>query len=539
MSKQVIVIGSEARERLVNGINTLADAVTSTLGPNGRNVVYTDGQSVFSTKDGVTVAKNINYLEDPIEELGIKMIKQAAIKTADNAGDGTTTSTLLAQSMVNAGLNHLNNGSNAVEIKRGIDRAVKQLVESLRKELKEDISSEEQLEQVATISANNDPEIGKLIAEAMKKVGREGVVHVEESKTGETYLETVEGMQFERGYKSPYMVTDNNSMTAILNDVYVLIIDKKVSQVKELLPVLESISQQNKSILVIAEDVEGEALAALIVNKARGILKSAAVKAPDFGDRRKLILEDIAILTGGQVISSEKGMKLEKFDSSWLGQARSVTISKDTTTIVDGKGDETKIEARINELMEQIELAKTPFEKEKLQERLAKFVGGISIVHVGGNTETEVKERKDRFDDALHATKAAIEEGIVPGGGVALLHMRDLIEVNDIGSQIVYEACSAPLKKILTNAGVEQEKVYQIMNDIKNETSWMGYDLQSEKVVNMKEAGIIDPAKVTRTALENAASVAGTILLTECTIVDKPEDKNSTPDYGSMMNGMM
>jgi len=539
MSKQVIVIGSEARERLVNGINTLADAVTSTLGPNGRNVVYTDGQSVFSTKDGVTVAKNINYLEDPIEELGIKMIKQAAIKTADNAGDGTTTSTLLAQSMVNAGLNHLNNGSNAVEIKRGIDRAVKQLVESLRKELKEDISSEEQLEQVATISANNDPEIGKLIAEAMKKVGREGVVHVEESKTGETYLETVEGMQFERGYKSPYMVTDNNSMTAILNDVYVLIIDKKVSQVKELLPVLESISQQNKSILVIAEDVEGEALAALIVNKARGILKSAAVKAPDFGDRRKLILEDIAILTGGQVISSEKGMKLEKFDSSWLGQARSVTISKDTTTIVDGKGDETKIEARINELMEQIELAKTPFEKEKLQERLAKFVGGISIVHVGGNTETEVKERKDRFDDALHATKAAIEEGIVPGGGVALLHMRDLIEVNDIGSQIVYEACSAPLKKILSNAGVEQEKIYQIMNDIKNETSWMGYDLQSEKVVNMKEAGIIDPAKVTRTALENAASVAGTILLTECTIVDKPEDKNSTPDYGSMMNGMM
>ena len=290
MSKQVIVIGSEARERLVNGINTLADAVTSTLGPNGRNVVYTDGQSVFSTKDGVTVAKNINYLEDPIEELGIKMIKQAAIKTADNAGDGTTTSTLLAQSMVNAGLNHLNNGSNAVEIKRGIDRAVKQLVESLRKELKEDISSEEQLEQVATISANNDPEIGKLIATAMEKVGREGVVTIEESKTGETYLETVEGMQFERGYKSPYMVTDNNSMTAILNDVYVLIIDKKVSQVKELLPVLESISQQNKSILVIAEDIEGEALAALIVNKARGILKSAAVKAPDFGDRRKLIL---------------------------------------------------------------------------------------------------------------------------------------------------------------------------------------------------------------------------------------------------------
>jgi len=539
MSKQVIVIGSGARERLVSGINILADAVTSTLGPNGRNVVYTDGQTVFSTKDGVSVAKNINYLEDPIEELGIKMIKQAAIKTADIAGDGTTTSTLLAQSMVNAGLKHLNNGENAVEIKRGIDKAVEEVVTALRKELKEDITSESQLEQIAFISANNDPEIGKLIVEAMNKVGRDGVVHIEESRSGETYLESVEGMQFDRGYKSPYMVTDNNTMSTTLNDAYVLIVDKKLNQVKELLPVLESISQQNKSILLISEDIEGEALAALIVNKARGILKAAAVKAPDFGERRKLILEDIAILTGGQVISPEKGMKLEKFDSNWLGQARSITITKDQTTIVDGKGDTDKIEARITELMDQIEKAKTPFDKEKLQERLAKFTGGISIIHVGGNTETEVKERKDRFDDALHATKAAIEEGIVPGGGAALLHMRDLITVDNIGAQIVYDACSSPFMKILSNAGVEKEVMYSAISDIKKSTSWFGYDLKSKEVIDMKEAGIIDPAKVTRTALENAASVAGTILLTECTIVDKPEDKPSTPDYSSMMNGMM
>jgi len=538
MSKQIIVIGPESRKRLVKGINTLADAVTSTLGPNGRNVVYSDGQNIVSTKDGVSVAKNIRSLEDPIEELGVQMIKQAAIKTADKAGDGTTTSTLLAQYMVNAGLKHLNNGENAVEIKRGIDKAVKELTTVIREDIKQDITDENQLEQVASISANNDPEIGKMIAEAMKKVGREGVVHIEESKSGETYLETVEGMQFDRGYKSPYMVTDNNTMSCILNDTYVLIIDRKISQVKELLPILESISTQNKSILIIAEDIDGEALAALIVNKARGILKSAAVKAPDFGDRRKLILEDIAILTGGTVISAEKGMKLEKFDSNWLGQARSVNISKDTTTIIDGKGDEEKIKARIEELIQQIEHSKTPFEREKLQERLAKFTGGISIIHVGGNTETEIREKKDRFDDALHATKAAIEEGIVPGGGVTLLHARESIEVDNIGAEIVYEACSSPLRKILSNAGFEEEKTYSILNKLKEEEYWFGFDLKSDEIVNMKEAGIIDPAKVTRTALENAASIAGTILLTECTIVDKPEDKKSENNFGDMM-GMM
>jgi chaperonin GroEL len=327
-------------------------------------------------------------------------------------------------------------------------------------------------------------------------------------------------------------------MSCILNDTYVLIIDRKISQVKELLPILESISTQNKSILIIAEDIDGEALAALIVNKARGILKSAAVKAPDFGDRRKLILEDIAILTGGTVISAEKGMKLEKFDSKWLGQARSVNISKDTTTIIDGKGDEEKIKARIEELIQQIEHAKSPFEREKLQERLAKFTGGISIIHVGGNTETEIREKKDRFDDALHATKAAIEEGIVPGGGVTLLHARECIEIDNIGAEIVYEACSAPLRKILSNAGFEEEKTYSILNKLKEEKYWFGFDLKTDEIVDMKEAGIIDPAKVTRTALENAASIAGTILLTECTIVDKPEDKKPESNFGDMM-GMM
>ena len=539
MSKQVIVIGSEARERLVNGINTLADAVTSTLGPNGRNVVYTDGQSVFSTKDGVTVAKNINYLEDPIEELGIKMIKQAAIKTADNAGDGTTTSTLLAQSMVNAGLNHLNNGSNAVEIKRGIDRAVKQLVESLRKELKEDISSEEQLEQVATISANNDPEIGKLIAEAMKKVGREGVVHVEESKTGETYLETVEGMQFERGYKSPYFVTDNNTMTTTLNDALVLIADKRFTQVKELLPILEAVSNQNKPLVLIAEDVDGEALATLIVNKARGILKVVAVKAPDFGDRRKLILEDIAILTGGQVFSTEKGMKLDKFSWDWFGQARVITVNKDQTTIVDGNGDSDKITNRIEELQSQIDKAQSPYEREKLQERLAKFIGGVAIVHVGGFTESEMKEKKDRVDDALQATKAALEEGIVPGGGMALLHARNgITDVNSIGGRIVYNACAEPFKKILSNAGYELEDIYNALSGATGGDYWYGFNLMEEDFDDMRELGIIDPSKVTRTALENAASVAGTILLTEAVVVDKPEEKKGDDGLGGMM-GMM
>ena len=535
MSKQ-IEFGAEARVKLVEGINKLSNAVTATLGPNGRNVVISKpGDFPQSTKDGVTVAKAI-VLEDPIEELGVQLVKQAAVKTADNAGDGTTTSTLLAAEMVKAGLKHLNNGANAVEIKRGIDKAVKSIVDVLRNEIGEDISSEEQLEQIATISANNDPEVGKLIATAMEKVGREGVVHIEESKSGETYLETVEGMQFDRGYKSHYFVTDNNTMSCTLDNPMILMADSKFTSVKELLPILEGVSNQNRSLLIVAEDIDNEALATLIVNKMRGTIKVCAVKAPDFGDRRKLILEDMSVLTGGQVFSSEKGMKLDKFQWEWFGEARLVTVTKDQTTIVDGKGNTDAIESRIDELQVQIEKSQSAFEQEKLQERLAKFVGGVAIIHVGGNTESEMREKKDRVDDALHATKAAIEEGVVPGGGAALLHARDVFDNDgEIGAQIVYEACSSPFKKILTNAGYEPEYMYQLMNKLTEAEYWMGYDLKADEVVNMKTSGIIDPLKVTRTALEHAASVAGTILLTETVIVDKPEDdKASDPGFGSM-----
>jgi chaperonin GroEL len=538
MSK-IIEFGPEARKKLVNGIDKLSNAVTSTLGPNGRNVVISNNQGYpQSTKDGVTVAKTIT-LEDPIEELGAQLVKQAAIKTADGAGDGTTTSTLLAQEMVKNGLVHLNNGVNAVKIKRDIDAAVKEVVKELRKGISQDISSEDQLKQVATISANNDPEVGELIATAMQKVGREGVVHIEESKSGETYLETVEGMQFDRGYKSHYFVTDNNTMTCTLENPLILIADKRFTSIKELLPVLEAVSNQSKSLFIIAEDVEGEALATLIVNKMRGTIKVAAVKAPDFGDRRKLLLDDIAILTGGEVFSTDKGMKLDKFDWKWFGEARLVTVTKDQTTIVDGKGESERIQTRIEELQQQIEKAKTPFEQEKLQERLAKFVGGVAIIHVGGNTETEVKEKKDRVDDALQATKAAIEEGIVPGGGSALLYAREAITNKDtVGGNIVWRACSSPFMKILTNAGYEEMEAYQLINNMFNvRDNWRGYDLEAQKFVDMKQAGIIDPTKVTRTAIENAASVAGTILLTECTVVDKPED-NKQDDMMAGMGGM-
>ena len=540
MSK-IIEFGPEGRKKLVNGIDKLADAVVATMGPNGRNVVISNNGVPQSTKDGVTVAKSIS-LSDNVENTGVEMVKQAAIQTANVAGDGTTTSTLLAREMVKASLSHLNNGANAVEIKRDIDRAVKQVVKTLR-ENAEDITSEEQLEQIATISANNDPEVGKLIAMAMNKVGREGVITIEESKSGETYLETVEGIQFDRGFKSPYFVTNNSTMSAVLDKPYILIADGKFTKVKDLLPVLEGVSGTGRSLFIIAEDIDNEALATLVVNKMRGTLAVCAVKAPEFGDRRKLVLEDIATLTGGEVFSTEKGMKLEKFSWDWFGEARTVTVTKEQTTIIDGKGDSGRIEARIEALQQQIEQANSPFEIEKLQERLAKFVGGVGIVHVGGLTETEMKERKDRVDDALQATKAAIEEGIVSGGGAALLYAKGAIEGNDIGSQIVKQACEKPFEQILTNAGYTSAEAqmigkYQLVdsgNDI-----WAGYDLKTDKVVNMKEAGIIDPTMVTRSALENAASVAGTILLTECTVVDKPSDQpNAEIDPMSMMGGMM
>jgi len=534
MSK-VIEFGPEARKQLVAGIDKLADAVVATLGPNGRNVVIANNNGYpQSTKDGVTVAKSIS-LSDNVEEVGASMVKQAAIKTADGAGDGTTTSTLLAREMVKAGLSHLNNGANAVEIKRGIDKAVQQVTQLLRYNA-EDISSEDQLEQIATISANNDSEVGKLVATAMKKVGREGAVTIEESKSGDTYLETVEGIQFDRGYKSPYFVTNNGTMSAVLDKPYILIADQRFTTVKELLPVLEGVSSTGRSLLIIAEDIDNEALATLIVNKMRGTLSVCAVKAPDFGDRRKLILEDIAVLTGGEVFSKEKGMKLDKFSWDWFGEARTVTVTKESTTIVDGKGESERIEARIEALQQQIEQANSPFEVERLQERLAKFVGGVAIIHVGGNTETEMKEKKDRVDDALQATKAAIEEGIVPGGGAALLYAREGIEnKKEIGPQIVYQACGKPFEQILVNAGYDAVKAQMLaMNYSTNETTWEGHDVKTGMIIDMKEAGIIDPAKVTRTALENAASVAGTVLLTECVVVDNPEDKKETNSLAGM-----
>jgi len=541
MSK-IINLGTESREKLVKGINTLADAVVSTLGPNGRNVVISNpNESVKSTKDGVTVAKNI-VLKDPVEETGVQLVKQAAIQTADSAGDGTTTSTLLAREMINNGLSHINRGVNAVEVKRGMDYATKEVVNYLHEILTEDISSEDQLEQVATISANNDPEVGKLIATAIEKVGRDGVVHIEESKSGETYLETVEGMQFDRGYKSHYFVTDNNTMSCTLDNPYILIADHRFTQVKELLPILESVSNTNRSLLIIADDIDNEALATLIVNKARGTLKVAAVKAPEFGDRKKLVLEDIATLTGGQVFNKERGMKLEKFSWDWFGEARTVTISKDQTTIVDGKGEVKDIESRVEELQNQIDNAASPFEREKLQDRLGRMVGGVSIIHVGGYNETEMNEKKDRVDDALNATKAALEEGIVPGGGSALLYAsqhivedeNDSVDFN-IGVNIVRSACYRPLKQIMSNAGFETKDIYQTINDLlSSDDNWLGLNVSKNENVNMKEHGIIDPTKVTRTALENATSVAGTVLLTECVVVEEPAKEEAAPGLNGM-----
>ena len=545
MSK-VIEFGPEARKKLVKGIDTLADAVVATLGPNGRNVVYVENGMVVSTKDGVSVARQIVSLEDPIEDLGAQMVKQAAIKTADHAGDGTTTSTLLARELVKGGISKLNEGANAVEIKRGIDAGVKQVLETLKSN-SEKITSEEQLEQIATISANNDPEIGKLISRAMEKVGREGVVYIEESKTDETYLEVVEGIQFDRGYKSPYFVTNNNNMSAVLQDVSILLADHRFTNVKELVHILEGVASKGKSLLIIAEDIDGEALATLIVNKMRGTLKVVAVKAPDFGERRKLILEDIAILTGGKVFDKEKGMKLDRFDFGWLGHAKTVTVTKEKTTIIDGSGVEEDITTRVESLTSQIEGAATPFEAEKLQERLSKFVGGVALVHVGGSTETEMKEKKDRVDDALHATQCALEDGIVPGGGSALLYAREGItysksESDDFkyGKKLVYKACGKPFEVILSNAGYAESDMYPINMEIgKADNVWSGFNIKTETIVNMKEEGIIDPHKVTKNALLNASSIAGTILLTECTVVDKPEDKKADGGFEPSMMGMM
>ena len=540
MSKK-ITFSKEARNKLASGVEKLANAVTATLGPSGRNVIIEQDMGMpVSTKDGVTVAKSIE-LKDKVENLGAQIVKQASIKTAEQAGDGTTTSTLLAQEILVQGLDRTQEGSNVVDIKRGIDEAVKHITGYLSIESK-DITDEEQLKQIATISANNDTEVGELISTAMDKVGQDGVVTIEESKTGETYLETVEGIQFDRGYKSPYFVTDNNSMQAVLQDPLILITDKGLTQVKELLPILEGVSNQNKSLLIIADNIGGEALSTLVVNKMRGILNCVAVQAPEFGDRKKAALEDIAILTGGKVVSSEKGMRLDKFDPSWFGAANKVTVGKDTTTIIDAKGHEEEITTRIDQIKKQIDDSSSPFEKETLQSRLAKFVGGVAIVHVGGHTEVEMKEKKDRVDDALHATKAAIEEGILPGGGIALLKaaqwltetLQNPLEEEKVegdkltGYDIIINAIERPFYKILQNAGYSWDDIGDIEERIKQEDDfWFGYNPREEDYFNMFKEGIIDPTKVTRLALENAASVAGTLLITEA-VVSKGKEKKDT-----------
>jgi chaperonin GroEL len=540
MSK-IISFDREAKQRLQAGIDKVNKAVSVTMGPFGRNVlIEKEHGQVASTKDGVTVSRTIT-LEDPIENMAATVIKQAAEKTVSAAGDGTTTSTVLAHSIASQALDATSYPStNATQVKRGIEQAVKDVVAELKK-MSRPIESEDQIKQIATLSANGDTEIGELVATALDKVGRDGVVTVEESRTGETSLEVVEGMQFDRGYKSHYMVTDNNTMSANLTDALVLLVDSRISAVKDLLPILESVSSDNKSLLIIAEDIDGEALATLIVNKMRGILKVAAVKAPDFGERRLLILEDIATITGGTVVSPQKGMKLDKFNKTWFGSARTITVGKDTTTIIDGKGDTTAIETRVLELKAQIDKSSSPYEIEKLQERLAKMIGGVAIINVGGGTDIEMKEKKDRLDDALQATQAALDEGILPGAGVALLNARkalkeDLDGKNDIskGAAIVFAACGKPFKQILENAGEDASE--WIMQLIK--TKDMVPNIAKGKIVDAFEAGIIDPTKVVRSALENAAAAAVTLLMTECVIHDKPEDKKKVDDFGMAEMGM-
>lgn len=544
MSK-IMVFSDDARKNLQSGVNKLADAVTSTLGPNGRNVIIEQQMgNPTSTKDGVTVAKAVE-LENKIENIGAQLVKQASIKTADEAGDGTTTSTLLASEIYNSGIESIAD-YNVAEVSKGIEKATKMVVDYLQENSRE-ITDEDQLRQVATISANNDPEVGELIASSMDKVGREGVVTIEESRTGETYLEVVEGMQFNRGYKSIYFVTDNNSMTATLSNPQILIVDKKVTAAKELLPILEACSAQNKPLLIIADDIDGEALSTLVVNKMRGTLQVVAVKAPEFGDRKKAMMEDIATLTGGQVVSPEKGMRLDKFNVDWLGSSRKVTVGKEETTIVDGKGAPEAIEQRVEEIKSLIDNSNSPFEKETLQDRLGRLIGGVAIVHVGGQSELEMKEKKDRVEDALHATKAALEEGVLPGGGVALLNAAHKLEFEgaemDFGSNseaqgydILVKAINQPLQKILSNAGFNNEDINQVAAEITdNENFWYGFNLKKDDYVDMFDEGIIDPAKVTRLALENAASIARTMLTTECIISNPVEQKQDEMDFNQFM----
>ncbi|HEY9364115.1 MAG TPA: chaperonin GroEL [Chitinophagaceae bacterium] len=542
MAKQIF-FEIEARNKMKKGVDTLANAVKVTLGPKGRNVVLEKKfGSPSVTKDGVTVAKEIE-LEDPIENMGAQMVKEVASKTADIAGDGTTTATVLAQSIISEGLKNVAAGANPMDLKRGIDKAVAKVIESLKAQSATVGNDSQKIEQVATISANSDHEIGKLIAQAMAKVGKEGVITVEEAKGTDTTVEVVEGMQFDRGYISPYFVTNSEKMEAELQNPYILIYDKKISAMKDILHILEKVAQGGRPLLIIAEDLEGEALATLVVNKLRGTIKVAAVKAPGFGDRRKEMLQDIAVLTKGIVISEEQGYKLENADLNYLGSASTVSIDKDNTTIVGGKGEKDDISARVNQIKAQIETTTSDYDKEKLQERLAKLSGGVAVLYVGAATEVEMKEKKDRVDDALHATRAAVEEGIVPGGGVAYIRaiskLDDLKGINEdetTGIQIVKRAIEEPLRQIVINSGIEGSIVVQKVKEGKKD---FGFNARTEVYENLLAAGVIDPTKVTRIALENAASIAGMLLTTECVIADKPAKEQpamhgGAPDMGGM-----
>ena len=539
MAKEV-AYSLEARSALKAGVDKLANAVKVTLGPKGRNVVIEKKFGAPTvTKDGVTVAKEIE-LENKLENVGAQMVKEVASKTSDVAGDGTTTATVLAQAIVTEGLKNVTAGANPMAIKKGIDEAKDAVIEAIKSQAK-DLPDSQQIAQVATISANDDKEVGDKIAEAMEKVGKDGVITVEESKTAETFLETVEGMQFDRGYLSPYFVTNSESMDAEMDDPYILIHDKKISNMKDLLPLLEKVVQTGKPIVIIAEDIEGEALATLVVNKLRGTFKVLAVKAPGFGDRRKAMLEDIAILTGGTVISEDAGYKLDNATLDYLGTSKRVVSDKDNTTIVDGGGNVDAIKARINEIKVQVEKTTSDYDREKLQERLAKLSGGVAVINVGAATEVEMKEKKARVEDALHATRAAVEEGIVPGGGVALLRSipsLDKVKLNpeqQVGVDIMRRALEAPIRQIVENAGIESAIVVQNVRDKKGDH---GYDARNDDYVKMFDAGIIDPAKVSRVAVENAASIAGMVLTTEAAITDIPEDEKMPPMPDPGMGGM-
>jgi len=542
MAAKELLFNTEARAKLKKGVDHLAEAVKVTLGPKGRNVVIDKKfGSPTVTKDGVTVAKEIE-LSDPIENMGAQMVKEVATKTSDLAGDGTTTATVLAQAIYREGLKNVTAGANPMELKRGIDRAVEAVVEHLRT-ISTPSAGKKEIAQVGTISANNDKEIGNLIAEAMEKVGKDGVITVEEAKGLETTLETVDGMQFDRGYLSPYFVTDPEKMEAVLEDPYILIHDKKISAMKELLPILEKVAQTGKPLLLIAEDVEGEALATLVVNKLRGTLKVCAVKAPGFGDRRKEMLRDVAVLTAGQVISEEVGFKLENATLNDLGRAKRIVVDKDNTTLVDGKGKENDIQGRINEIKAAIDKSTSDYDKEKLQERLAKLSGGVAVINVGAATETEMKEKKARVEDALHATRAAVEEGIVPGGGVALLRAQIALEKlkgtddEKVGVEIVRRALEEPIRMIAQNAGAEGSIVVARVRESKEKN--FGYNAQTDAYEDLAKSGVIDPTKVTRTALQNAASIAGLLLTTECVVVEKKEEKPAPAGPpGGGMGGM-